>query len=64
MEPKFWIDRWEENRIGFHEDVFHPVLCKYWDTLSIDLSVPVFVPDHLSVYGDQATRFLSGTFST
>ncbi len=44
MEPKFWIERWEENRIGFHEDVFHPMLCKYWDTLSIDLSVPVFVP--------------------
>jgi len=29
MEPEFWLERWEENRIGFHRAEVHPMLVKY-----------------------------------
>ncbi len=44
MEPKFWHDKWKSNQIGFHEEVFHPLLCRYWDALGIDTAATVFVP--------------------
>lgn len=44
MEPEFWRERWAANQIGFHEDEFHPMLRRYWDTLAIDHTTPVFVP--------------------
>lgn len=44
MEPEFWRERWAANQIGFHEDVFHPLLCRYWDTLEIDHTTSVFAP--------------------
>ncbi len=44
MEPQFWRERWAANQIGFHEENFHPMLQRYWDTLAIDQATPVFVP--------------------
>ena len=46
MEPNFWLSRWEQNQIGFHEQHVHPMLLKYWqEVASVDASRPnVFVP--------------------
>jgi thiopurine S-methyltransferase len=44
MDHKFWRDKWIANQIGFHEDLFHPLLCDHWATLEIDSVAPVFVP--------------------
>ncbi len=44
MERDFWIDRWESNQIGFHQDDFSPYLVKYWSALSVDEKSQVFVP--------------------
>lgn len=30
MDKAFWHQRWEENRIGFHQDEVHPALPLYW----------------------------------
>jgi thiopurine S-methyltransferase len=30
MNNQFWIDRWAENRIGFHRDGIQPLLEKHW----------------------------------
>ena len=30
MEPSFWLARWQQNQIGFHEQHIHPMLLKYW----------------------------------
>ena len=44
MDPKFWHDKWASNQIGFHEEVYHPLLCRHWDSLNVDKSATVFVP--------------------
>lgn len=32
MEKDFWLERWESNKIGFHQGDFNVYLTKYWDT--------------------------------
>lgn len=44
MDHQFWHDKWKANQIGFHEDAFHPQLCRHWDSLGVDNSAAVFVP--------------------
>ena len=44
MEPDFWRERWATNQIGFHENDFHPMLRRCWDSLAVDQATTVFVP--------------------
>ncbi|MGL5939553.1 MAG: hypothetical protein ACRC2S_04075 [Waterburya sp.] len=29
MDPSFWLQRWENNNIGFHKSEANPLLVKY-----------------------------------
>lgn len=44
MEHDFWHDRWESNRIGFHESEPNPLLVKHFPALSVPDNGRVFVP--------------------
>lgn len=44
MDPDFWHQRWQENRIGFHQDRATPLLEKYWASLQLPAGSRVFVP--------------------
>ncbi|MBS1201298.1 MAG: thiopurine S-methyltransferase [Proteobacteria bacterium] len=44
MQADFWLERWRQRQIGWHQPDFHPALEKYWPTLGIDPSARVFVP--------------------
>jgi len=43
MEKSFWVDRWENDNIGFHQDVLNPFLHKYGEKYFSEDS-NVFVP--------------------
>ena len=44
MERDFWLERWENNQIGFHQDEFSPYLKGHWAKLEADTDSQVFVP--------------------
>ena len=44
MQPEFWHQRWQDNRIGFHLGQVNPYLVKYWPTLGLHAGSRVFVP--------------------
>lgn len=44
MDKAFWHQRWEEGRIGFHQDEVHPALPDYWSYAPHGASGVVFVP--------------------
>ena len=44
MEPGFWHERWQQGRIGFHQDRPLPLLCKHWPALGFPANARVFVP--------------------
>jgi thiopurine S-methyltransferase len=44
MQPDFWHQRWQENRIGFHQDRPSPLLETHWDALQLPPGSRVFVP--------------------
>lgn len=46
MDPEFWQTRWQENKIGFHQEEVNKLLMKYWPVVRKELSRPsdVFVP--------------------
>lgn len=44
MEPEFWIERWKNNEIGFHQEQYNPRLLEFWPTLVPNATAPVFVP--------------------
>ncbi|WP_211252238.1 class I SAM-dependent methyltransferase, partial [Marinobacterium jannaschii] len=44
MKHDFWHSRWEEGRIGFHRQDFHPSLSRFWDSLKVARPGRVFVP--------------------
>lgn len=44
MDKKFWLDRWDENRIGFHEEQPHPKLVKNLSVLDVPSEGTVFLP--------------------
>ena len=44
MEHDFWQQRWQEGRIGFHQDDVTPLLREYWSTLALPPGSRVFVP--------------------
>ena len=44
MEPNFWHQRWENNKIGFHLGQVNPYLVQYWPDLGLHAGSRVFVP--------------------
>jgi thiopurine S-methyltransferase len=44
MEAEFWLQRWRENQIGFHQTRTTPALERYWSTLELPHGSRVFVP--------------------
>ncbi len=44
MDADFWLQRWNEGRIGFHRDAVMPLLEKHWPGLGIPAGGRVFVP--------------------
>lgn len=44
MEPSFWHQRWENNKIGFHLGQVNPYLVKYWPELGLHMGSRIFVP--------------------
>ncbi len=44
MDPKFWIDRWQRQEIGFHRDEAHDSLQRSWSQLNLPPGSTVFVP--------------------
>lgn len=44
MEQSFWENKWARNEIGFHLPRPHPLLVRYWPTLSLSAESRVFVP--------------------
>ena len=44
MEPSFWRQRWQENKIGFHLEEVNPYLVEHWPRLGIKPPARVFVP--------------------
>lgn len=44
MDREFWIQRWQENLIGFHQDKVNQYLESYWPTLELAEASRVFVP--------------------
>lgn len=44
MEPEFWLERWREARIGFHQDAPTPLLLKHWPAVGAEPGSRVFVP--------------------
>src|SRR5690348_12660456 len=44
MDPNFWLERWREARIGFHQDAPTPLLLKHWPAVGAEPGSRVFVP--------------------
>ncbi|MBI1175250.1 MAG: thiopurine S-methyltransferase [Sideroxydans sp.] len=44
MKKDFWLERWEREEIGFHQDEVNPHLARHWPTLSPAAGSTVFVP--------------------
>jgi thiopurine S-methyltransferase len=44
MEKEFWLQRWQENQIGFHQDDINPALQSFIKELRIAPGDLVFVP--------------------
>ena len=41
MQHSFWINKWENAEIGFHQETFHPAMLKYFPKLEPDSIVLV-----------------------
>jgi thiopurine S-methyltransferase len=44
LEHEFWHQRWQEGRIGFHQDIVTPLLREHWPALALPRGSRVFVP--------------------
>lgn len=44
MDANFWLERWREGHIGFHQDAVTPLLPKYWPGRSVAPDSLVLVP--------------------
>ncbi|HMN36773.1 MAG TPA: thiopurine S-methyltransferase [Hyphomicrobium sp.] len=43
-DPSFWLERWQNNEIGFHSNDVQPALIKHWPALDVAGSARVLVP--------------------
>jgi thiopurine S-methyltransferase len=44
MQPEFWLERWQQNQIGFHQGRVNPYLQQFWPQLGMKPFTRVFVP--------------------
>ncbi len=44
MQHEFWLERWQQNQIGFHKQEINPNLQHYWSRLSVSQNDRVLVP--------------------
>lgn len=44
MKPRFWLERWRSNQIGFHQAEHNPLLLEFWPQLRLPDQSRVFVP--------------------
>jgi thiopurine S-methyltransferase len=44
MDAEFWIEKWEQQQIGFHLPTAHLMLTRHWSALGVDRNAHVFVP--------------------
>lgn len=44
MDPNFWLERWQQSQIGFHQADTEPLLQKHWQALNLPARSSVFVP--------------------
>lgn len=44
MDTNFWLERWESNLTGFHQDEINPCLERYWPELEPITGGRVFIP--------------------
>ena len=44
MDNRFWLDRWRQNQIGFHQPDINPYLEEYWSETGLSPGESVFVP--------------------
>jgi len=44
MKKDFWLERWEREEIGFHQNEINPYLRQYWQELHLASDSVVFVP--------------------
>ena len=44
MNRDFWLERWQRNEIGFHQESIHRFLPRYWPRLDLTAGARVFVP--------------------
>src|SRR5690348_9925423 len=44
MDTDFWLQRWQEGRIGFHRSEVMPLLQKHWPALDVPRGTRVLVP--------------------
>lgn len=44
MKPKFWLERWQKNQIGFHQAEHNKLLLEFWHRTGLAAGERVFVP--------------------
>lgn len=44
MQADFWIERWEQNQIGFHQPDINSHLQAFWGRISVPAGSQIFVP--------------------
>jgi len=44
MEHTFWLERWEQNQIGFHQAEINAFLSAHWSELGLAEGTPVLIP--------------------
>ena len=44
MHTDFWLERWQQNQIGFHEQEINAHLQEFWETFNIPTDSKIFVP--------------------
>ncbi len=44
MKKEFWLERWEREETGFHQEDINPYLRRYWQELHLEGGSEVFVP--------------------
>lgn len=44
MNKEFWLERWQNNEIGFHRESVNPMLVRHIDTLNLKTGSRLFLP--------------------
>lgn len=44
MNPDYWLERWKQGEIGFHQEDINPYLCRFWPQLRLPHGSKVAVP--------------------